>query len=581
MLIVTNAMRQAWPKLLNEPVVATSPGCMLYDKDQAVQTNITKVVHPWHSSEGFSDAFVAIAELYEQTLAHLSDALNSYHQKAHPTIYWETIIGGWLSIFTATIYERYQLLQLAKSAGGTRIRRFGYTKKSLRNELSWRFTTDLASDQWNQIIFQEIAEMLRIDAEEVDESIEYQKPQRANYSNSKRFVTGLLQPFTRRASIAFNQSGLLAPEILKIAGKLRKVPAFTYPDYRFVPLSDFSDLSPHVALDQDDSELLRVMVKMACLCIPTSFLEYYEKLQEFSQEYWPKSVDLVVSATAIYNDDLFKIWTAEQRLAGAKLVLCQHGGCYGISKHSQAEKFETKIADEYVTWGWEGDNITSTLPAARLQHSVDNIKSFRSPKNTILWVWFNNPRFSYWCQSFPVADKIEQYFDFQMGLFEQLGLALKEQVKIKLYPQDYKQHLEDRVEARCPQLLNQIERDIGIEQAMAESRLVICGYNGTTFLESIAADIPTLLYWSLEHFEIRDSCRSLFDVLRTAGIFHDSAESCAKQIEKISDNPQAWWNSDKVKDAVALLRSRFANTQGDVVENWSAFISKETGRNSK
>jgi putative transferase (TIGR04331 family) len=86
-----------------------------------------------------------------------------------------------------------------------------------------------------------------------------------------------------------------------------------------------------------------------------------------------------------------------------------------------------------------------------------------------------------------------------------------------------------------------------IVSLIEKCRLCISTYNGTTFLESLAMNIPTIIFWNPNHWECRDSAVPYFDRMRAVGIFHETPESAAHQMARVWDDVATWWNSKSVQ----------------------------------
>ena len=69
------------------------------------------------------------------------------------------------------------------------------------------------------------------------------------------------------------------------------------------------------------------------------------------------------------------------------------------------------------------------------------------------------------------------------------------------------------------------------------------------------------------HLELRDSAKPYFELLKEAGIFHETPESAAYHIIKIWDNVDKWWTSKPVSDAVNQFCERFSKTSKDIVHD--------------
>jgi putative transferase (TIGR04331 family) len=111
---------------------------------------------------------------------------------------------------------------------------------------------------------------------------------------------------------------------------------------------------------------------------------------------------------------------------------------------------------------------------------------------------------------------------------------------------------------------------------LAMSRLCVCFYNGTPFLETFAANYPTLLYWDPKYTELNESAQPYFKLLREAGILYYTPESAASKLNEIYQDPLSWWMSPRVQDARNKFCDRFVRTSEDWVAQWKEELWKLT-----
>ena len=86
---------------------------------------------------------------------------------------------------------------------------------------------------------------------------------------------------------------------------------------------------------------------------------------------------------------------------------------------------------------------------------------------------------------------------------------------------------------------------------------------GTPFLESFAANFPTIIFWNPDFSELRDSAKPYFDELREVSILHDNPKSAAIKVNEVYEDPMAWWGSPDVQMARENFCRRFAWTSPD------------------
>lgn len=101
-----------------------------------------------------------------------------------------------------------------------------------------------------------------------------------------------------------------------------------------------------------------------------------------------------------------------------------------------------------------------------------------------------------------------------------------------------------------------------------ESRLFIGTYNATTYLETFAANFPTVMFWNPDHWELNPSAQPYFDELRNVGIFHDTPESAAVMVNEISNDPASWWNQPEIQKTKDQFCFQFARTSDNWLDEW-------------
>jgi|TARA_B100000315_G_C14324292_1_gene472262 putative transferase (TIGR04331 family) len=94
---------------------------------------------------------------------------------------------------------------------------------------------------------------------------------------------------------------------------------------------------------------------------------------------------------------------------------------------------------------------------------------------------------------------------------------------------------------------------------MVGQRIVVSTYCSTTYLESIAANIPTIVFWDPSYSNLLPLARSYIDVLENAGMFHNSARSAAEFVAMIWDDVGTWWESADVVMARRTFSSQYCH----------------------
>ncbi len=105
-----------------------------------------------------------------------------------------------------------------------------------------------------------------------------------------------------------------------------------------------------------------------------------------------------------------------------------------------------------------------------------------------------------------------------------------------------------------------------------QSKLCICTHNATVFLETLAMNFPTIVFWNPVYYEINDDAKPFFDMLREAGILFHCPEAAAAKVNSIEDNIEQWWYSDSVQMARKKFCEQYAHSSDDWAHEWGEFL---------
>ena len=116
---------------------------------------------------------------------------------------------------------------------------------------------------------------------------------------------------------------------------------------------------------------------------------------------------------------------------------------------------------------------------------------------------------------------------------------------------------------------------------MAESKIYICTYNATTFLESFSINVPTVMFWNPNHWELRKSAIPYFEELKSVGIFHESPVSAARHCAAIWDNVDSWWLSVEVQSTIRKFCHQYARRPANLLSEIETALRSTIVRNQK
>jgi len=106
-----------------------------------------------------------------------------------------------------------------------------------------------------------------------------------------------------------------------------------------------------------------------------------------------------------------------------------------------------------------------------------------------------------------------------------------------------------------------------MDSSVEQSRLIIATYSATTYNETLASNIPTIIFWDSNYWELNKISDPIFQKLKEVGIFHTSPESAARQVVKISNDIEKWWQDSELQRVRVEYCRSFAHRPRGLVNN--------------
>jgi len=304
--------------------------------------------------------------------------------------------------------------------------------------------------------------------------------------------------------------------------------------------------------------------------IPKAFLENYHFIIDIIKDrQFPSSPKLIYTANAHFHNVIFLAYTAEKIEQGSKLIIADHGsnGCYAFSG---AYNYQHTIADISLSWGWSDKDHTNIKPFGILK----TVKINKWDRRGIGLIVENiMPRYSSDVRSILIGEQWINYLEDQFTFYSLLNNEIKNNMLVRLYPADFGWQQKKRWQDK----FNDVKLDNGklpIEKLINKSRLIISTWNGTTYLESLSQNIPTILFWNPNYWELHGRAVSYFRALEEVGIFHKLPESAALKVNKVWNSVSEWWGEKKVQKVRQEFCDYFAKKNDNmIIELKKFFIS--------
>ncbi len=564
-MLVTTSIESLWPK--SGPILFLGDWCLRYSRKEAWKDRVFSVIpYHWDQRTQIPLDLAYITETYESVLLELAQTLNQVHGVDHSIRYWRIVVGPWLYLFCQVAFDRWKMIQSAslQHPNCTLIR--VETKGSLPASPDMAsFSADIRFDPWNERLFADLAEgWTEIQAiGQATPSYPQKKHVLQQGSSIARRITIKLYKLVERGTVT-KQKVSLYKDYMRVTQKLNL--GFLlgqFPRLSSTAVSEFS--GPQSAEERDwrleisgSDDFTSIISTLVPIYIPVCYLEGYSAADEaVLTAGLPNQPRVIMTANAFDSDEIWKLWAGRECDEGAKLVIAQHGGHYGAGAWSAMQNHEVEISDRYLSWGWSDPLEPKVFPAPATKLIGLRPRKRTQGYNSLLLVKDILPRLSYWIFSAPLGPQFESYLEDQFRFTTNLAPNVRKDFIVRLREADYGWDVQQRWSDREPQ----IQLDSGqqrMEPLLKQSRLCVCSYNATTFLESFVMNIPTVMFWNPRFNEVPAPFQHHYDGLRRANILFDDPESCAAHVNSIWHDVPRWWASKDIQAAVHDFSQHFA-----------------------
>jgi putative transferase (TIGR04331 family) len=549
-----------------QPYLDISEGQKLYlgswcksTQEESDEFNI--LPYHWDDRKKLANDYCELNKIYEKLLEEFSTNLNRIHCVSFSTRYWRVIIGPWMGTFLHVLYDRWFMLSKAHQQAINHYISFSNGPESLVSNDTREFMNQITSDKWNDALYSELMSRCWPETHKILRRFSKQQTHNILKKNSsykiKIFIRGLLRILTKENCHFFYNTYLAKALEIKVQLALLQFPNiwWTTPENKYFEY-DYKIRSKFINTNSPGNEFIDVARDFLYKFIPKIFLEgYSETCDLVNSGIWPKSPKSIFTSNEFVMNDFFNIWSAQKVTEGCSLIIGQHGGHFGMSPFSFLEEHQIKIADKWISWGWQDIYRLNVIPYGNIRNISKNRTYNRKGKG--LLVQLSIPRYSYSLFALPIAGQYLSYLQDQFQFYKALPENIKEKFEIRLFSQDYGWRSKDQWKKINPKIKFN-NQSIGIVDQLPQVRLYVSTYNATTLLESLFWNIPTIAFWDPINSELNREAQYLFDQLKIVGIFHSTPQSAASQTEKVWHDIDDWWQSSEVQEARNMFCEKYS-----------------------
>jgi len=577
-LIIGGLRDSSFFKIKKKPVIFLHKGCKLFRADDDFIDSLTAEYH-WDNRKKFNKDFVYINSVYEIYLEILKNFLNRFHNVKYSKSYWRIIIGPWLIEFISILFDRLETIKHIKKSYNIKYAKVAnfLNEKLYPVPKDYQDWSDLKeNDYWNNYIYKEL--ILRFRRIKIRYfHLNYPEVNKKKEKNFLAKISFLIKriinsTFKDNNEIFFFHTYFNFFYLLFLQIKLGQLPRFWYSDAFNKKIIINKKKRSIKLLNKKKNFFTDILSELIIKNIPLIYLEGYCSAKNFLEKNnWPQRPKYIYSSNAFIYDDIFKIWLAEKKEnLKIKFVSGQHGGTFFITKSHFHQDHQKRISDNIVTWGYTEKNSYYKKLFNFLTRKEEIF--FTKKNDNVLFIQYSIPRYSTILNSAHAGPQHSLYLNDQFLFLKKLNKNIIQNVIVRPYKWDFGWYNIERFKNLYPDI--KIDNNVNIYNSFNKSRIIVSSLNGTTFLESLNLNLPTIIFFDKNFDQINNKTLPYFNILKKAGIFFDSPELAAIQINKIFDKVDAWWNRNSTQFAVNYFCSRFSRRSEDPLKDMVNLFSK-------
>lgn len=293
--------------------------------------------------------------------------------------------------------------------------------------------------------------------------------------------------------------------------------------------------------------------------LPTSFLENFNQFKIKSEILFSKYPNLKHIVSEGWQSNTYSSFMlAYCSLKNIKHYYSEHTGFFHMYIGNVVDQ-KSKIADFYLSTGWNSTKIKNLIPLASLynynvKNEIKNVKGY-----DILYITNSNESRMYQYGGFYSTMEVNAFKHMNLikSFFNNLNNEVLKKISIRDHPVQYqnKRLCYDK-NSFCGNNYIRVNRavsdyEIGkrAKDQILFSKFVIIDSISTSYLECLFMNIPSIFFLNLNSNYLNSQYNDFFDELIEAKICWTCPFEAAKFVNSIHQNIDLWWTSDKVQSA--------------------------------
>jgi putative transferase (TIGR04331 family) len=574
-VLLVTALKDKNKSYLKKPLVATGIECINYLDNDFVNSDVI-IIKTYLEKKNLSKNFSYINNIYNIYLIEITHFLNKNHKVNYSVDYWKVIIGPWLKRFIFIVYDRLQNIKLIKKKYRiSHVKINNYLEKDfLFNDYN-DFDYKIHTDEWNNIIYEQIIKSLKYFKVKRFNKIENNSNLIKKNNNLLSilffWVNKFFSLFVKKNNSFFINTYFSKAQLLLLQLKLGQTPFF--PE-EYIKLKFKKKIQYRLKKNKKNRDTLELVLdSMILKHFPKIYLEGYKKTIKFIDTLsWPTKPRFIYSSNSFFNDDVFKIYLAEQkRRYNTKFISGQHGGGFFSSKYYFNQDLQFDISDFVLTWGFKKKFSDKFVPMFNFLNVNKNSNKYYKNNAKLLFIDYEFSRFPYGLGINMFHErKYPELAEDRFSFFKKINDSILDSTIIKMdtdYGRSTKERFYDRG-IKC----NFASRHDSFLKLLNSSKICVMNINSTPFLQTLNLNHPTVIFINKNIDLINDEFSSSLKALEKVGIVFYTPEQAANHINLIWNSVDSWWNSKKVQDAVNFFCNKYSKRSNNKVNDLHNFF---------
>ena len=296
--------------------------------------------------------------------------------------------------------------------------------------------------------------------------------------------------------------------------------------------------------------------------IPTCYLEGFKNLTKIANKI-NINTNLILSSAKHFHDELFKLWICQKQIfKKIKFIVFEHGGWH--QKNNSTYNYAEFISDKTIEW--RKNKNYNFLP---IPHFIFK-DSKRKKSELLLYV---DRVFT----PYPVRNVPGPMSFSSNRTIKNLNILFKRLNHLPKSSFYYagKNNIEKLQYLEMKKIIGteRILEKNSLSKYLYRSKLVICSYPQTAFIESMVTG-PTILIYDPKQLGLSSEFKKSYRMLKKAKIIFNDTSAASNHINKNWNKIDQWWNQKDVVKSRNYFLNKFDMPKSNSLKRWYYFINR-------